>query len=867
MPLPRLFRLSFFLSLGVSTLTLAYASQVQNPELDIYYFMIGLLIVLAGLTEDRWRMSNLVANLLGVVIAVACAGWYFTRQAATGDEPGDFLLQLLPWAGVLLGVLLLAKLFRPKNMMDYWIIHAIALVQVVLASVLAMYNKLDRDAPYFPVLLLGYLLSVVWSLRNLSLYNDAVLLRRSTGVTITELHKRAPRATLGLLPSLGWYSLIMVFGLVIFFAIPRARSPLQSLFGSGTSAQTGYNSNLDLNAQGEVEVTDELIFEVQATNWNGQAVALPEGQRWRGDTCARYQEGRWQRGRSSDSTIFDRNRIGTQQESWFRLSYSVDVSRVPESESTALSGTRFPNEVPLFSLDPYPYMESAVINQYNPRLALADNDLEPTDIDFRRSMQEGLTRVSGLKRRTKKLMYFQDVPTIRETHSWTQIVPYHPVDLWRKTRDGSPALRYYPQLLELPENIVVRDPKERNQTPTIPEKTQAILDKLVEQKKLDPIHITRLKAYNQGRTQALQRIDEEFRQQLETGSILPERQAETLRQLHYQHLRLTGQQEQELAQARQQVAEALESYLATSGEYKYSLSRSRLDTGIDPTRDFLCNVKEGHCARFASALALMLRSLGIPCRIVIGFRGSVWNEASKMHEVRGFHAHAWVEALLSEQNLTSLTTDGTRFRARLGWRALDPTPISDATGSRRSYLANNFSFVRSLWEFFILDFAGPEQRRKFRELFTNLGGDQLVAWWKQLSWGDVIWISGTLVATVTFLLTFGRKLWRYLLAQLAKSQGRQLDGSIYVPFFAQLMRLLRRYNLRREPAQTPAEFIEALTTRLQAAPATALVSHVPREVVESYYAVRFGQTPLEPSLTDKMKQKIDALEEALRTTK
>jgi len=38
--------------------------------------------------------------------------------------------------------------------------------------------------------------------------------------------------------------------------------------------------------------------------------------------------------------------------------------------------------------------------------------------------------------------------------------------------------------------------------------------------------------------------------------------------------------------------------------------------------DFLLNVKQGHCERFAGALALMLRSQGVQARVVAGFRGA-----------------------------------------------------------------------------------------------------------------------------------------------------------------------------------------------------------------------------------------------------
>ena len=66
---------------------------------------------------------------------------------------------------------------------------------------------------------------------------------------------------------------------------------------------------------------------------------------------------------------------------------------------------------------------------------------------------------------------------------------------------------------------------------------------------------------------------------------------------------------------------ALTDYLSSSGHYQYTLDLRREDNDLDPAADFLCNVKEGHCELFATALALMLRSCGIPCRMVVGYRG------------------------------------------------------------------------------------------------------------------------------------------------------------------------------------------------------------------------------------------------------
>src|SRR5262249_47582110 len=69
------------------------------------------------------------------------------------------------------------------------------------------------------------------------------------------------------------------------------------------------------------------------------------------------------------------------------------------------------------------------------------------------------------------------------------------------------------------------------------------------------------------------------------------------------------------------VARALCQYLATSGEYTYSLEQRRQKLTLDPVEDFLFNVKEGHCERYASALVLMLRTQGVPARMIKGYRG------------------------------------------------------------------------------------------------------------------------------------------------------------------------------------------------------------------------------------------------------
>ncbi len=77
-----------------------------------------------------------------------------------------------------------------------------------------------------------------------------------------------------------------------------------------------------------------------------------------------------------------------------------------------------------------------------------------------------------------------------------------------------------------------------------------------------------------------------------------------------------------------------------------------------PLEAFLLDHHTGHCELFATSLALLLRTQGIPSRVVNGFFGGEWNPVGRYWLVRHSDAHAWVEAWLPGQ----------------GWTSLDPTP-------------------------------------------------------------------------------------------------------------------------------------------------------------------------------------------------
>lgn len=101
----------------------------------------------------------------------------------------------------------------------------------------------------------------------------------------------------------------------------------------------------------------------------------------------------------------------------------------------------------------------------------------------------------------------------------------------------------------------------------------------------------------------------------------------------------------------------LEKHLRENYQYSYnSIFESQNRT---PVGRFLFEDKKGHCEYFASSMAVMLRSLQIPTRLVTGFSATVANPLTGYYEVRALDGHAWVEAWV----------DG------LGWAVFEPTPF------------------------------------------------------------------------------------------------------------------------------------------------------------------------------------------------
>ena len=136
----------------------------------------------------------------------------------------------------------------------------------------------------------------------------------------------------------------------------------------------------------------------------------------------------------------------------------------------------------------------------------------------------------------------------------------------------------------------------------------------------------------------------------------------------------------------------------------------------DPDRDlsdFLFKAKSGNCEYFATAAAVLLRSVGVPTRLVTGFLADDWNEYGKFFDVRQGQAHAWTEA----------------YVAGSGWMTVDATPAgADTRGQKRKWLTRLSRYYEALqfkWYRHVIGYDRFIQKNSFMRIGQSLNGDRL----------------------------------------------------------------------------------------------------------------------------------------------
>jgi len=269
----------------------------------------------------------------------------------------------------------------------------------------------------------------------------------------------------------------------------------------------------------------------------------------------------------------------------------------------------------------------------------------------------------------------------------------------------------------------------------------------------------------------------------------------------------------------------------SSDRFTYTLVLKR-ETQLDPLEEFLFIRRSGNCEYFAASLAVMLRSVGIPARVVAGFQRGEWNPYGRYFMVRMKDAHSWVEAFF----------DGA------GWVTLDPSPraaVEEAAGGPSTW-SLYVDAVRMRWYRYVVNWSLRDQvnvaasmHRGAAEWRTSLSGWR--DWARSLPPAAVAAAAGAIV------------LLAWVLQRYAPQTARRAGPAAVPRFYLRALRLLARRGLRRAPAETAREFAQRVEAQAPGT-ATALAS-----LTAVYERCRFGAVALSPEETAAVEASLAAL--------
>ena len=265
-------------------------------------------------------------------------------------------------------------------------------------------------------------------------------------------------------------------------------------------------------------------------------------------------------------------------------------------------------------------------------------------------------------------------------------------------------------------------------------------------------------------------------------------------------------------------------------DYGYTLTLLNREVS-DPLAYFLFDRKKGHCEYFASAMAVMLRTLDIPSRVVTGFQSGVFNPISGLQLIRTSDAHSWVEAYLPTR----------------GWTTFDPTP-PDPTAAGESFWSRlnlYFDAAETFWQDWVLNYDLDHQlllATRVQDSGARSSGwtDEVANQLRAIKGSalDFLKHHGAPLAAgliiIGALIIYGPaalKAWRHR-QRLRRVQRGQVEANDATILYNRMLRVLEKRGYERPAWITPNEFARGL-------PATEVAPLVD-DLTEAYQQLRYG---------------------------
>ena len=244
----------------------------------------------------------------------------------------------------------------------------------------------------------------------------------------------------------------------------------------------------------------------------------------------------------------------------------------------------------------------------------------------------------------------------------------------------------------------------------------------------------------------------------------------------------------------------IQDYLRST--YLYDLNTPAPPAGQDVVDYFLFDAPSGFCSHYASAMVVMLRSVGVPARLVTGYAHGEYFASRNAYRVPSSAAHAWVEV----------------YFPIYGWVEFEPTP------NRSTHPYEN------LTEWDVRDEQLSPTAASTNQKFPFL------------------WIS---------FAAIGMILIGFAVSQVLQHRASIIETSPVMKYYWNLRNRLEKTGIKTDPGTTPNEFLREAQPILENTTRLMLALTL---LTQRYNQDRFGPHPID---TDQIRLAKQAYRNAL----
>jgi transglutaminase-like putative cysteine protease len=271
-------------------------------------------------------------------------------------------------------------------------------------------------------------------------------------------------------------------------------------------------------------------------------------------------------------------------------------------------------------------------------------------------------------------------------------------------------------------------------------------------------------------------------------------------------------------------------------EYVYTLSPPAL--GRDSVDEFLFGTRRGFCEHYAGAFALIMRSAGVPARIVTGYQGGEYNRVGNYLIVRQSDAHAWTEIWIEKRGWVRVDPTSAVSPTRIE-QGLDDALAEEGSAFRiqnRNPIFGNLLYswdnLQHSWNDWVLNYDQRKQRDFLNKLQIGIE-----------SWSDMVFALVFLLLAVTALYWF-----------IAWYRERPARPQLYERLFDRLLQKLSKRGFHKEPAEDTRTFLERLPHR----------NFAQREqiagIIELYNHIKYGRRGASTRALGNLRTMIDSID-------